>query len=520
MQRRRCLLRGTVEKICDQLFTHPIESLCDAFFVFYALWTLIWIASYFGDLSFSAISPLFLLALAISVLPLAFKRPVTRQRTASEACRAHRDTLTVMVFVFVGILLTLFLHRPDADDELYLGMAFSLLADADLPIQQLPGYQSGFFASGLAVISAYEPFKAMVSYLTGLPLLDSYYLLVPSLMSALTVIVTYRLLRELTPEGWLFGLLFFFVVMLAWGDVHRTLANFGFVRMFQGKSVLVSAIVPALFLYVFLLKDRAQAGYHSFLLATAVISGVGFSRGGLIISPLLLMFLTLASIKPNTWAKRSKKLLIIAGISAAVILLFVYHSGWNLMNPSQVVYIGRDVMSTTTLEMVKFTMGEGIRGIFLLTCIGASFLFVKDKNLRYPYRNFLAVFFLLLLIPYTSNFFAKTIQQYLSWRWMWIVPVPVFASVAVGGALARIRQVSGSGVALGVFLILVAGFAAVSPRRVLSAANYTSIRWPDAKLDGDSVYLRPYGKEAAIKNGKLHMDCYERPYMDCHERVF
>ena len=98
----------------------------------------------------------------------------------------------------------------------------------------------------------------MVSYITGLPLLDSYYLLVPALMSALTVIVTYRLLRKLVPEGWIIGMLFFFVVMLAWGDVHRTLANFGFVRMFQGKSVLVSAVVPALFLYFFLLRDRDQ----------------------------------------------------------------------------------------------------------------------------------------------------------------------------------------------------------------------------------------------------------------------
>jgi hypothetical protein len=64
-------------------------------------------------------------------------------------------------------------------------------------------------------------------------------------MSVLTVI--YRLLRELVPQGWIIGLLFFFVVMLAWGDVHRSLANFGFVRLFQGKAVFVSAVVPALF---------------------------------------------------------------------------------------------------------------------------------------------------------------------------------------------------------------------------------------------------------------------------------
>jgi hypothetical protein len=505
-------MREIFAKTGDHLIIHPLESLCDSFFIFYSLWTLTWIVSYSANLSFSATAPIFFLLLPLSVLALAFKRPATGQ-TPIAASRARRDTLSLLVFVTAGILLTLFLHRPDSDDELYLGMAFSLLANADHPIQHLPVYGSGFDDNGFSVVSAYEPLKAMVSYLSGLPLLDSYYLLVPALLSALTVIVTYRLLRELVPEGWILGMLFFFVVMLAWGDVHRTLANFGFVRMFQGKSVLVSAVIPALFLYFFLLRDRLQARYHGFLLAAAVICGIGFSRGGLIIGPLLLLFLALASIKVNRLGKWSTGLLIITGVSAAVILPFIYHSGWNLMNPSQLVYTSKgDVVSTTNLEMLEFTMGHGIRGMFLLTCVGASFLFVKDKDLRYSYRNFLAIFFLLLLIPWTSNFFAKTIQEYLSWRWMWVTPVPVLASVAVGGALARIRQVSNSAVALGVFLVLAVGFTASSPRRVLSQENYTSVRWPDPKLDRDSVYLRPYAKTATIKNGKLYLDGYEKGF--------
>ncbi|MGI9403235.1 MAG: hypothetical protein ACR2OF_01855, partial [Hyphomicrobium sp.] len=274
-------------------------------------------------------------------------------------------------------------------------------------------------------------------------------------------------------------------------------------------------VIPALLLYTFLLRDRAQARYHGFLLAAALVAGVGVSRGGLIISPLLLLFLALASIKLETLGGRSKRLLIIAGIAAVAILPLIYHSGWNLMNPSQVVYKGKSVLSTTNLEMLRYTMGPGFRGVFLLTCVFASFLFVKDRELRYWYRNFLGILLVLLLIPWTSNFFAKTIQQYLSWRWMWIMPVPVLASIAVGGALVRIRQVNGSATALGIFLVLAAGFAAVSPRRVLSAANHTSIRWPDAKLDGDSIYLRSYEKAATIRNGKLFMNCYRRPYVGC-----
>jgi hypothetical protein len=502
--------RDILVKIGDRLFTHPLENLCDSFFVFYSLWTITWLISYFTNLSFSAISPVFYVLLPVSVLALAFKSPPRAQRAANRL----RDTLIVLLFVIGGVLLTLFLHRPDADDEQYLGMAFSLLANPDKPIQQLPGYAVGFDASAFSAITAYEPLKAMVSYTTGLPLLDSYYLLVPALMSALAVIITYRLLRELVPEGWISGMLFFFVVMLAWGDVHRTLANFGFVRMFQGKSVLVTAVVPALFLYFFLLlRDTARARYHSFLLVAAVISGVGFSRGGLIIGPLLLVFLGLASVKLNTLGKRSATLLIVTAVSAAVLSSFVYNYGGNPMNPSQLVLTSKgDVASTTNLEMIEFTMGYGIRGMFLLACVGASFLFVKDKDLRYSYRNFLAIFFLLLLIPWTSDFFAKTIQEYLSWRWMWVTPVPVLASVAVGGALTRIREVSNAAVAVAFFLLVAVGFTVASPKRVLSLENHTSVRWPSAKLEGDTIYLRPYQKAAAIKSGKLYLDGYEKGF--------
>ncbi len=508
-------MRGTVGKIREEIFARPIESFCDAVFIFYALWTLIWAAAYTANLSLSEISPLFLLALPISAIPLALKRPLARTEQQYAAYQENRNTWIVLAFVLAGILLTLVLHRPDADDELYLGMALSLLANADQPIQNLPGFGEGVYANNFSGINAYEPLKAMVSYLTGLPVLDSYYLLVPSLMAAMTVIITYRLLRKLVPEGWLFGMLFFFVVMLAWGDVHRTLANFGFVRMFQGKSVLVSVVVPAILFYAFLLRDRAQARYHGFLLAAAIIAGVGVSRGGLIIVPLLLIFIALAAIKPNTFGSRQKLITIFLGSVAIILLPVIYHSGWSLMNPSQLVYKGWLAHSTTNLEMIQFTMGSGLRAVFLIACVLASFLFVEDKELRYWYRNYILILLLLLVVPWTSNFFAKTLQEFLSWRWMWIMPIPVLASVAVGGALARVRQTSNSAVALGVFIAVAVGFSAASPRRVVSEANYTSVRWPDAKLDGDSVYLRPYEKAAAIRDGTLHMDCYGMPYLSC-----
>src|SRR6185312_6176943 len=100
-------------------------------------------------------------------------------------------TLIVLVFVIAGILLTLCLHRPDADDELYLGMAFSLLAHADQPLQQLPGYGPEVLSRGSVFTGTtqYDQLRAALSLETGLPLLNYYFLFVPPLMWACTVIV-------------------------------------------------------------------------------------------------------------------------------------------------------------------------------------------------------------------------------------------------------------------------------------------------------------------------------------------
>jgi hypothetical protein len=90
-----------------------------------------------------------------------------------------------------------------------------------------------------------------------------------------------------------------------------------------------------------------------------MLSGIGFSRGGLVVGPLLLLLLVLASIRSKTLKKWSKAVLIIAGLSAAVVLIFAYHYGWNLKNPAHLVYTSRgDVESTTNLEMVEFTVGK------------------------------------------------------------------------------------------------------------------------------------------------------------------
>ena len=55
----------------------------------------------------------------------------------------------------------------------------------------------------------------------------------------------------------------------------------------------------------FLARQKTQARYHNLLLAAALVSGIGFSRGGLIIGPFVVGLLGFASINFKNLARWS-----------------------------------------------------------------------------------------------------------------------------------------------------------------------------------------------------------------------
>ena len=496
------LISQSFSRFVDRYPGRTWDDVCDFFFVFYALWTSFWITAYVLDFSLSEITPVFYSLLPLSLVIVALKPTNNNQTTAIVDPDIAQATLVVALFVLIAVVLTLFLHRPDDDDETFLAICVALLANNELPIREA---LSVFGDSTYAVV-AYEPLKAMLAHSLGVPLLTAYYLIVPSIMSALTVIVSYRLLRDLVGSGWVFGMIFFFLVMLTWGDVHRTLANFGFVRMFQGKAALVSLAVPAIIFYFYRLRATASSSYNVVLLFAALISACGFSRGGFIIGPILVFLLALASIRLDSASRSLKRLALATAISALLVLPFLYIFPWAVNAPEGVHTAKGLVEATTNYEMLKFTFDDSFRGFFLLACVALGIFFLDRGAPRYAYRNYVLAFFLLLLIPGTSNFFAKIIHPFMSWRWMWIFPTPLLASVAVGGAVQRLRDKLSGSVALSAFLTVIIVFAAASPRWVISEKNRTDFRWPSAKIRGDTIYLRLQESTATINDGRLYLE--------------
>lgn len=405
-----------------------------------------------------------------------------------------REYLFLTAFILLACLLTLFLNRPDADDDFYLGVSVLLLENLTSPLNSLP-YNLGGYS-----FTIHEHVKAALSYLSGTPILYSYYIIIPLILTCFTIVITARVLKLLLKENWIAGLCFFFVIMLAWGDAHRTHANFGLVRMFQGKAVFVSTIVPAMLYYFLKFQEQKNCIYLVLFFAT-ITAGVAFTPTGFIVGPLLAGLLFFPNFK-------YKKISTIQYSSLGIIALFLFLIWYTFKTDfginSNVVHTPRGLQQhTSNYEMYRYVMGDGIRGLFALTCFVISPWLIQNAHLKQYYRNYVLFCCILLLIPWTSELIAKATYCTASWRWFWALSFPL-AMCIVMGKLFTIYENKNRFFGVFIFLLLTCAYTMASDRLVLSTKNYTRFSSELLKLHNHAkVHIRTHHKDALIVDDRI-----------------
>ena len=142
--------------------------------------------------------------------------------------------------LIIAVSYTLISHRSDADDALYLFFGLLPLDQPMRAINLIPMYDSG------RMLVSYPAIEAVVSYWTGINFLQVHYLIIPALAAILCVLAYYGLFQRI--GGSYAGILTLItvVILILWGDVHRSPGNFAFVRLFQGKAMFYSVVCPYL----------------------------------------------------------------------------------------------------------------------------------------------------------------------------------------------------------------------------------------------------------------------------------
>ena len=435
---------------------------------------------------------LFWLALlVISILLLSEMQRLKNWVGVEQQKPASAPTLGVLLLLaIIAAVVTLVFHRPDADDQFYVGMAMRLLDNPAVPMSELREFKSAY------ALMSYPALIAAAADLSGEPFLRVYFLSAPAVVAFLSVFVAYRLFSELSETHLLLTTAVFVVVLLCWGDMHRSPGNFAYVRLFQGKAVFCLVVMPLMLIYAIRVfnKDDPLARV---MLAVTFSAGIGCTQTAIILGPLFLiicggfLFPRALQLASNPAGARTAAWL---SNFAQVFLTFLPLALPFILSLTIILMVGETPKSSSehgSAKAVAYTLGTGWRA---LIGFGSLFLlpYTVKPSLRLPVC-ILVIGSVLVLNPVFADlltWFGRSAD----WRIIWIIPfVPATALAISRLAQAEIWQRSPLKQLIVGALALVA-FAALG-RSTLSPYNNATLAWPSFKTENArEMMLRKFGK--------------------------
>ena len=404
--------------------------------------------------------------------------------------------------LIIAVSYTLISHRSDADDALYLFFGLLPLDQPMRAINLIPMYDSG------RMLVSYPAIEAVVSYWTGINFLQVHYLIIPALAAILCVLAYYGLFQRI--GGSYAGILTLItvVILILWGDVHRSPGNFAFVRLFQGKAMFYSVVCPYLVSSVIGVLIRRPGS--NLRLAMAGISGIGLAHSAIILVPLFFTGLILGAwlvYRESPIGARSLPFLT---------WLFIFIA----LAAGMIAYLGKvpgtlNPRDFSLREVLGSVFGDGLRGPLSIASIALFPLLAQD---RARHQAVIAIIVALMLTALNPGvvFLVGQIVWSLTWRLQWLL-LPA-ATAATGIFLAAHFIARGKPLLRLLLCALgLVGFAMLG-QTTLSTSNGNQLGIPQIKPPPtvNGIFERHYNgryklhAEYRLENGRICMSngCY------------
>lgn len=393
-----------------------------------------------------------------------------------------RGPIVIWLVGLLAVVLTLTAHRPDIDDAYYVNMAVTA---AESPGQPLLRYSSLYDLPDIPI--SFRPYQfhsveilaGALSYLTGLPAIAFFHFFLAGL-GALLCILAYALLFGLL-ESRLAALaaVIVLVVLLFLGATHRAYGNFALVRLFQGKAVYATAIVPLIIFYALRYSLRPCWPNWGLLLA-AQVCGLGMTSSSLYVTPLLVVVALLAGCPP---INRKSLIVFSAGLASlfylAVVLLYLLirfpvsnATPQALERPDAWAALGGNVSTV-------FGLGRPL--LFSLFVFLLAWFFLRPGLGRRLALAAPGVFLLTVLNPFLVPLFSR-VEPFEFWRFFWAFPLPFLIAGIVLSPFRLVVRLPGWAVAAASGLLL-ALFLLIGGSFVLRPSNGVRMGPPSLKVD-------------------------------------
>jgi hypothetical protein len=339
----------------------------------------------------------------------------------------------VLLVVAAAVCVTLVASRPDADDAFYRSVSATLLRFPQQPVlvhDTLYRLPDSPILLQFYRLSSYDVLVAALARITGADHLVVAYLVLPSLFAAFCVLGWAYLLRRIVPARWPWVLLILLGCVLALGEMHRAYGNFAFVRLFQGKAILVTGMVPVIAGSA-LRFARHGGTRHWLLLFAAQIAALGVSASALFVAPAAAALGLAGGWSTNAASSRR----FVVGMLASI---YVFGAGWAM---ASVTHGGQALVSSSPMpgmqQILDDTWGWWSTRLLLVALLAAWAFVVNPVRARYLSAG--AFFFLLVVLnPYTVRVVADHfvgVRTY--WRLTWALPLPFFLAVLLDGVIER-----------------------------------------------------------------------------------
>ena len=348
-----------------------------------------------------------------------------------------------------SVLVALFAHRPDRDDSFYVNVAVwaaetpgvallsrdTLLGVEGLPIH-LPVYR----------LHSYELANGALAFLTGLEPIAGFHWISAAVGAFLVPLCLASLCRLLTPTRWLWTAGATLFLLVAIGEIHRWYGNFGLVRIWQGKSIFLSAFLPLVWAYGMRFALRPSWPRWT-LLAAAQIASVGFTSTALWLAPAAAWVGLATVLRPVPQDLRR----FLWGASASAYVLaagLLVRGGVKQGLESRFTTLSPDLVG----EALGRVLGDGRLWMLGIAALGLAWACCPAHGLA---RRFAVVAplagLLVVLDPWLAEWMSKNVVGKGFWRAAWLLPLPLlivllsslplsFASFA--GRYRRVRVAS------------------------------------------------------------------------------
>jgi hypothetical protein len=394
------------------------------------------------------------------------------------ASRGERAALLGLALLCAAYALTA--HRPDADDAFYLGLAVAAATHPTAPLlasDPIHGIAGVPLALPIYKVHSLELLEAALAWLTPLRVLDVAHLLLPALAAFLVPLVHARLLRLLAPRRWLWAV----AAVVAWlvlvGAPHQGYGNFGFVRLHQGKAILLCVVLPAVAALA-LEYALAPSRRRWLRLAAVQVVALGTSATGLWAAPVVagLCLATAAEWR----ATRLGRLALGLAASAYPLGLALALRGSTVAAFAAAPPTQWEANADAASALARVLGDGGVAALSLFVVAGGWALATSGLQRRFA-AVFACAFALLFWNPWVAPWIAHTVTGVPTyWRVFWLLPVPLLVALALTAPLELVpHRAAGAAVALAAAIVL---FVALPAVPTWSARNFVHVGPPQWKI--------------------------------------